>query len=323
MVFLYTIIKYIVGSGDITMERIAFIDTEIQEETLKLLDIGVVRSDGVKLHNSMVNVFSTFVQDCTYIVGHNIVDHDLKYVGKYIYEKNPNYIAIDTLYLSPLLFPMYPHHNLIKDDKILSESLNNPLNDALKSKDLFYDEVSAYKNIPLKLQQIYCSLLHDDKHFQGFFKYVETKTILDVENEIKTYFKDKICSNANLVSLIFNHPVELAYSLSLINANEHRSVIPPWLTKNYPLISNVLHVLRNVICEEKCSYCKQKLDVKVRLKISSDMSHSEHMMENLCKNVHQRLLFKENLYWLFFLLVEVNLSHSNFLLWFWEKLLEG
>lgn len=44
-------------------------------------------------------------------------------------------IAIDTLCLSPLLFPMRPYHALIKDDKLQSDSLNNPLNDSIKPMD--------------------------------------------------------------------------------------------------------------------------------------------------------------------------------------------
>jgi ATP-dependent DNA helicase RecQ len=39
--------------------------------------------------------------------------------------------AIDTLPLSPLLFPKKPYHRLIKDDKLFSDQLNNPINDAI------------------------------------------------------------------------------------------------------------------------------------------------------------------------------------------------
>ena len=33
---------------------------------------------------------------------------------------------------TPLLFPRRPYHKLLKDDKIQTEELNNPLNDAKK-----------------------------------------------------------------------------------------------------------------------------------------------------------------------------------------------
>lgn len=63
--------------------------------------------------------------------------------------------VIDTLFLSPLLFPAKPYHSLLKDDKIQTEEMNNPLNDAIKARDLFYDEVEAFKNIDEELKQIF------------------------------------------------------------------------------------------------------------------------------------------------------------------------
>lgn len=63
--------------------------------------------------------------------------------------------AIDTLYLSPLLFPKRPYHSLVKDDKLQIEELNNPVNDSLKAKELFEDEVNAFFSLPLHLRQIY------------------------------------------------------------------------------------------------------------------------------------------------------------------------
>ncbi|HWQ42223.1 MAG TPA: hypothetical protein VN456_09340 [Desulfosporosinus sp.] len=42
---------------------------------------------------------------------------------------------IDTLFLSPAK----PYHKLLKDDKLQTEDTNNPLNDSLKVKDLFFD----------------------------------------------------------------------------------------------------------------------------------------------------------------------------------------
>ncbi len=70
-----------------------------------------------------------------YIGGHNIMKHDLTYLAP-LYKKvgcRLPQIIIDTLYLSPLLFPERPYHRLLKDDKLLTDSLNNPLNDSIKA----------------------------------------------------------------------------------------------------------------------------------------------------------------------------------------------
>ena len=83
-----------------------------------------------------------FISSADYLCGHNIISHDICYLKPYL---RKSYKLIDTLYLSPILFPERPYHNLIKDDKILSDQLNNPLSDSLKAKQLFEDEMERFK----------------------------------------------------------------------------------------------------------------------------------------------------------------------------------
>jgi ATP-dependent DNA helicase RecQ len=62
---------------------------------------------------------------------------------------------IDTPYLSPLLFPARPYHALLKDDKLQSNDLNNPLNDSIKARDLFYDECAVFLKTDETLKKIF------------------------------------------------------------------------------------------------------------------------------------------------------------------------
>ena len=166
------------------LSKIVFFDTEINPETKQILDIGALRDDGAKLHNPSPRTFSAFIRGYRYVCGHNIIAHDLQYMNEHIAAAIPNYIAIDTLCLSPLLFPMRPYHALVKDDKLQSDSVNNPLNDSVKAKELFDDEISAYRRLPRKLQQIFCSLLGNTKQFYGFFHYLNEVPLLDPERAI-------------------------------------------------------------------------------------------------------------------------------------------
>jgi len=126
------------------MKSIVFIDTEIDKKSLKILDIGGVKSDGNLFHSSSITEFIYFINRAEFICGHNILNHDLKYIQKAVNEAGINLSnVIDTLYLSPLLFPTKPYHALLKDDKLQSEESNNPLNDSIKAKDLFFDEVAV------------------------------------------------------------------------------------------------------------------------------------------------------------------------------------
>ena len=125
------------------MNNIAFIDLEIDGRG-KIVDAGAVKA-GKSIHTSRIAEFVAFISDAAYLCGHNIIEHDYKYLKSFLPK---DYALIDTLYLSPLLFPRKPYHRLLKDDKLLSDELNNPLNDALKAKELFEDEVRFITNLP-------------------------------------------------------------------------------------------------------------------------------------------------------------------------------
>ena len=138
--------------------KIIFIDTEIDSKSKKILDIGAITGDGREFHGGSLSAFSNFLCGCKYICGHNILKHDLKHLHEEVSSSDAEYF-IDTLYLSPLLFPKKPYHRLVKDDKLTVDELNNPLNDAKKARDLFYDEHDEYNSMDAQLQGIYSGLL--------------------------------------------------------------------------------------------------------------------------------------------------------------------
>jgi ATP-dependent DNA helicase RecQ len=172
------------------MSLIVFIDTEVHPKSKKVIDTGGVKEDGSPFHSSSITDFINFIKDSQFICGHNIINHDLKYIknaikGGEIDDLN----VIDTLFFSPLLFPARPYHSLLKDDKLQTEEMNNPLNDAIKAKNLFYDEVEAFKNIDEELKQIFYILLKDKREFSAFFKFIEYK---NEEKSIEEYVKMQI-----------------------------------------------------------------------------------------------------------------------------------
>lgn len=241
---------------------IAFIDTEVNPQTRKVEDYGVTLENGSVLHTRSSSDFVAFVSKCDTLGGHNIINHDLKYL------KLPgSYTLIDTLPLSPLLFPKKPYHKLLKDDKLQVDELNNPVNDAKKAKDLFYDEVAAWRQLPKAKQEIYWELLKDTKEFEGFFKYIVAtqQTGLPLGELIKAEYKGLLCENANIEAAAKRYPVELAYALALIGTDDLVSMTPAWVMHSYPKVGNVMTFLRNTPCGE-CEYCKQRLDAHSGLK---------------------------------------------------------
>ena len=245
---------------------IVFIDTEIGIDDEKIHDIGALRSDRAVFHSASVQSFIEFAANAEFVCGHNIIHHDLKYISKAAANKITAK-PIDTLYLSPLLFPRKPYHKLLKDDKLQTESLNNPVNDCKKAATLFFDEVNAFTALPSKCKQIFCCLLYGKEEFVGFFDYVGFRPYnSNVTALIQTTYNGKICANADLRPLVQYYPVELAYALALIGSDDYHSITPPWLLRNYPKIENVIKYLRNTPCGEGCSYCKGALDIHRELK---------------------------------------------------------
>ena len=124
------------------MKSIAYIDLEVQPKNGAILDIGGINDAGTVFHSKSIANFVNFLRGADYLCGHNIIKHDMKYLKPIL----DNYgitteNVIDTLYLSALLFPKKPYHALVKDEKLQADELNNPLNDSIKVKDLFADEI--------------------------------------------------------------------------------------------------------------------------------------------------------------------------------------
>ena len=252
---------------------IAFIDTEVNPQTKKVADYGAVREDGAVLHSHSKADFDAFVSKCDTVCGHNIINHDLKYTAL---RGNPT--IVDTLFLSPLLFPKRPYHHLVKDDKLQVDELNNPVNDSMKARDLLNDEVAAWNQLSADRQEIYYQLLHDTNQFGGFCKYInytspKQQSFLgrllgsqpDWRQLILKEFEGKVCSHADFETMVRQYPIELAYCLAVIGADDIFSITPAWVIRNYPQVVNVMNLLCNTSCGD-CEYCHSRLDAHSGLK---------------------------------------------------------
>lgn len=252
------------------MNRIAFFDIEVNPQSNKLLDIGCILEDESSFHKNHPAEFEKFISNSDFICGHNILLHDLTYLQKlYVNSKWGLDRAIDTLLLSPLLFPKQPYHRLLKDDKLQTEELNNPVNDSKKARNLFFDEVAAFQSLGDEFQAILYMLLSDHKGFDNFFKYLSYSTPLPKDSLhliLKVRFHGKICTECDLKSYIESSPVSLAYALALINCNDRYSITPPWVLKNYPDVERLLFLMRNQPCITRCDYCKIAFDPNKALK---------------------------------------------------------
>lgn len=251
------------------MQKLIYVDTEIDPVSRRLLDIGCVSDQGGRYHGSSIPEFLRFAAGADFVCGHNILYHDLKYIGSLLQDAgiSPS-CAMDTLHLSPLLFPAKPYHALLKDDKLQSGDPSNPLTDAVKARELFLDEVSAFRRLDSELQRIYALLLKDHPNFSAFIRFldVEGGTEAVLPDRIRARFRGMICEAAPLEAMADKKPAELAYALALIYAHSRYSITPPWVLKQYPAVEQVLYGLRSSPCLSGCGYCREALDIHRGLK---------------------------------------------------------
>lgn len=251
------------------METVTFIDLEINPENHRITDGAALREDNSQFHANNPEGLLHFIGQTSYIGGHNILKHDLAYLRPY-FENAGRLVpqVIDTLYLSPLLFPTRPYHRLLKDDKIQSDDVNNPLNDCLKARELFLAELEIFNHLAVDLKKIYYHLLGETQEFGAFFRYVgyNPNKEENVTYLILRHFQAKICEQTPINELINQYPIELAYCLALINSNDRYSITPPWVLKNYPVVETLMYRLRNNPCLTGCTYCQQAFDIHRALK---------------------------------------------------------
>ena len=243
----------------------AIVDCEVGMKDKRVHDIGALRWDGATFHSADKHAMKLFLDGVDFVCGHNIIHHDAKYLFG---EGNRRWALVDTLYVSPLLFPERPYHRLLKDDKLVSEQMNNPVNDCEKARDLLMEEVIAWNRLSERKQAIYTTLLYNVPEFEGFIEFVGAK-FEDKERLpelIREEYRNKICEHADVAGIMAQQPIQLAFALALIDTADHRSVTPSWVLHNYPNVENCVRLLRHIQCKDGCPYCNRNLDVHYNLK---------------------------------------------------------
>lgn len=245
-------------------EKFAFVDLEVGTSDKRILDIGVLRYDEGQYHGKLKDSALRMLKDIDYLCGHNIVHHDAKYL---LGNDKIDVLLVDTLYMSPLLFPEHPYHRLLKNDKLQVDEINNPLNDCKKAKELLFEEINQWRSLSERLRKIYASLLQNMPEFTGFMSMVGAEKFDDeLIDEIKAEFKGRICENADVDELVNSYPCELAYALALAGTTETKSITPGWLLHSFPNVEYVLTKLCGTICRQGCEYCRRQMDIHYNLK---------------------------------------------------------
>lgn len=263
------------------------LDLEVSHQG-KIFKIGAVLGDatlpGPERAIATIQELSVMAQSARCVLGHNLVAHDLAILretaSNHPLLKLP---VIDTLILSPLAFPENPYHRLIKDYKLVSESVNDPVADARQAAVVFREEFGSLSGLRQTEPRLF-ELLHfllatpDDsspntsKGMELFFEALggnipDKARALDLCREL---FGEWACSNKPAYEALFqsaNSRLSLAYALTWLRIAGANSVLPPWVRLQHPLTGKLIQWLRETPCgSAECKYCRTAYDAREQLK---------------------------------------------------------
>ena len=266
---------------------------DFETEGGRIRDVGAVRGERVfRLRDSgssgdALDRLGEFARGARFILGHNIVAHDRRFVE--IYRPDAELLQlplVDTLYLAPLAFPQRPYHALIKDYKLAGER-SDPVEDCRISLRVLRDcwhalkergrerrgLVSIYRSCfddtdapggtsPLRLngsgqalEALGARRLSRDRVLRGFEHYAAGRACLRaVRRELPALFKDPATRPA------------VAYALAWLTVSGTESVLARWVHHSFPGTSSLLHAIRGVDCgATDCAYCREQHDPIAKL----------------------------------------------------------
>jgi ATP-dependent DNA helicase RecQ len=149
---------------DALLRRALLLDLEVSH-TGSILKVGAVLGDatlarsGPGVTSNTWEALARLSGAASCVLGHNLIRHDLVVLRETL-PQHPllRLPVIDTLVLSPLAFPENPYHRLVKDYKLVRESVNDPVADARQAAVLFADEFRSFDGLRQTEPELFAGL---------------------------------------------------------------------------------------------------------------------------------------------------------------------
>jgi len=284
------------ATASVDLQNTLFLDLEMVPRG-EITQVGAVRGEEIferkgRFHPlTALKDLDAFAHGADYIAGHNILFHDLPAMARKVPDlalfKKP---VMDTLWLSPLAFPRNPYHRLVKDYKLVKESLNNPVSDARLAAILLRDQMAAFSAMDRELLLFYRACFQPmqlpestalfttsttspfSRPGRGLGTCLELcgATALITRDRAMDIFRentrDKVCKTVRetLFLKFWKSPHQrfiLSYALAWLQVAGGNSVLPAWVRKQFPAIVPLLSKLRDEPCSDKgCTHCRNTHD---------------------------------------------------------------
>ncbi|MBK1672065.1 helicase [Ectothiorhodospira shaposhnikovii] len=258
----------------------------------EIIKIGALRPDtgatlevntGPRLEASLAQL-EAMCDGASFVLGHNIQAHDIPLLQAVAPDSGLMQLpVIDTLYLSPLAFPQNPYHRLIKDYKLIRDSLNSPLADCRSTLTLFGDQKVAFERLyEVNAEELRCyQALIAPQPGPGLGNFLFSLTrqapmsIESVARCLPSLLAEtdgglgrelKVC-RVRLTALMEQDlrrqecHCPIAYVLAWLRVSGGNSVLAPWVRHQFPAVGQLIAQLRDQPCDDPaCSYCRTTHD---------------------------------------------------------------
>ncbi|MFO1077940.1 MAG: RecQ family ATP-dependent DNA helicase [Planctomycetota bacterium] len=240
-------------------------------------------SDREALHD-----LDAFAAGAQFVFGHNILWHDLPWL-----RSNAPHLtllakpAVDTLVLSAIAFAEHPYHALLKDYKIVRDAVNDPVADSRIAARLLTDALQRLRQLAAanpKFGRVTRSLGERGLSSMGAEATTGFALALDtvsppstqLDEDLVSLLSDRACVPALARFLpLAMQPPETCLALLFVVAwlrvagtpdAISPSVVMPWVRRQLPLVTKILHQLRDVPCDRgDCRWCRQVHDPVAQL----------------------------------------------------------
>jgi len=268
-----------VNVADQILSQSLLLDLETHLVAEKLLKVGAVlgeRSLFLKGRFSLKDVLRSLdglSKDAKYVLGHNLLDHDLLVLKQQIPSLHLHTLpVIDTLFLSPIAFPENPYHQLVKDYRLVSTALNDPVNDAQNAAQVFRDECAVFEGLKEsepELVRFYAWAF--ESPMRPFFEALGITAFSDEEAQL-FFVKQASCFGCQTAARLLGRTLvstklSSAYVLAWLRVAGSNSILPPWVRHRFPDVGRMVRSLRNKNClDASCAYCQTNHNPQVQLK---------------------------------------------------------
>ena len=247
----------------------------------KIFKIGAILGDAVFEKKDKFEVgyaleeLDRFAGPAEFLLGHNILEHDLPILRRAgqapgLYNKP----VIDTLFLSPLAFPENPYHRLVKDYKLVRDSVSDPVADSRIAISVFRDQWERFEHMGADFGgqsdilsfYLYCFLSAvkaGQSGFWGICKFFQKLGARELNSEearavFEKHVSGQVCRSTTGELFGEGEKVPaLAYVFAWLRVAGGNSVLPPWVRKRFPEIAAIVGKLRDVPCSESdCAWCR-------------------------------------------------------------------